>query len=59
MASYQYRVLADVTGPLNVLYGGGVGTYIKAHENGEGDPSRSGKSSNAPPPKKKKLSVLS
>jgi hypothetical protein len=63
VASCQCRVLADATGPLNVLYGGCVDTCIKAHENGEGDPSRSGESSvvvfrHPPPPppnNKKKL----
>jgi hypothetical protein len=55
VTSCQHHVLADVTGPLNVLYGDCVDACIKAHENGESDPSRSGKNSDVPPPKKKKL----
>jgi hypothetical protein len=55
VTSCQCHVLADVTDPLNVLYGDCVDTHVKAHENGEGDPSHSGKSSDVTPPKKKKL----
>jgi hypothetical protein len=40
-----------------VLYGDCVDACIKAHENGEDDPSRSGKSSDVSPPKKKQMYV--